>query len=192
MNDKNVRLPRLRVTAISANDLLVTFDEVKWIGERWIAYIMLSSETLLEGRFVSVDVQQRTARFILNKKEDISYLRPGFEYEYLDGYWGERAELVLDRSRVWSLTAFKSLDAVEFIVEGTRIRGMWGQEPMANAESVHRVEGGWDHEHCSICWETIGPYEGEENTGYRNQSGEWVCVRCYQSYVVPKKLDFIE
>jgi hypothetical protein len=191
-NKRNIRLPRLRVTALHAEGVVVSFDEPKWIGERYIACIVPSPGVFLWGRFTDVDLHGKRARFVFDKKEDVSLLQAGIDYEYLDGYWGERAKLVYDRSRIWSRTEFKPLDAVEFSVGGKRIRGKWGQEPMADAESVHRVEGGWDHEHCSICWETIGPYEDEENTGYRDQDGKWVCERCYDSFVVSKKLDFIE
>lgn len=191
MNDKNVRLPRLRITSIDTNDLSVSFDEPRWIGEGWITCLMPSPGKFVWGRFISVDADQKTARFVLDRQEDKSLLHCGVEYEYLDGYWGERAELVFDRSREWSRMEFKPADAVEFMLEGKRVRGKLGQKPMVGAESIHRVDGGWDHEHCSICWETIGPSEGEQHTGYKDQNDKWVCESCYQSHVEPRNLNFI-
>lgn len=191
MNEKIIRLPRLRITAIDANDLSVSFDEPKWIGEGWIICIRSSPGTFLWGRFISVDGEQKTARFVLDRQEDRFFLQPGVEYEYLDGYWGKRAELVFDRSRKWSRMEFKPTDAVEFILKDKRVRGKWGQKPMAGAESIHRVEGGWDHEHCQICWESISQFEGDQKSGYKNQNDEWLCDRCFNSFVKQKSIDFI-
>ena len=51
------------------------------------------------------------------------------------------------------------------------------------------VKGGWTHEHCAICWETISPTKQPE--GCLTGEDTWVCVACYEKYVVPKSLDFM-
>ena len=57
-------------------------------------------------------------------------------------------------------------------VEGTEVpKGAWLEE------------GGWDHEHCVFCWNTIDA----EHTGYKSQhgtyEGEWVCKWCYENTI---------
>jgi len=52
------------------------------------------------------------------------------------------------------------------------------------------VEGGWDHEHCAICWEAIGPVDQVE--GYFSAPDTWVCERCYVDYVARRSLEFIQ
>jgi hypothetical protein len=51
------------------------------------------------------------------------------------------------------------------------------------------VESGWDHEHCAICWETLGP--GGQAEGYVSGQRTWVCERCYLNFVERRSLDFI-
>ncbi len=51
------------------------------------------------------------------------------------------------------------------------------------------VSGGWEHEHCRICWEKIG--QGGAPTGFLSEDDEWACTRCYQEYVLPKSVGFV-
>jgi hypothetical protein len=192
MNNNEFRLPRIKILATDSEGLSVSFDEIKWVSNYGKVCIISPANSLVWGRFLSIVERDKTARFIPERKDTISLLHVDDTYIYLDGYWGERAELVFDRKREWVCTTFKSVDAIEFIVDGKRMRSVLGQSPIAGAEDVRRVADGWDHEHCAICWETIGSYECEENTGFKDQNNEWVCKRCYESYVVPKKLTFIE
>ena len=43
--------------------------------------------------------------------------------------------------------------------------------------------GGWDHDHCEICWWDLfqGPDE-EHSTGYSDNRG-WVCIECYNQFL---------
>lgn len=52
------------------------------------------------------------------------------------------------------------------------------------------VKAGWDHEHCAICWETLGP--GGQPEGYVISQRIWVCERCYVNFVERRSLDFIQ
>jgi hypothetical protein len=47
------------------------------------------------------------------------------------------------------------------------------------------VESGWKHDHCGICWWTLGASEKEaEGTGYTDQSSyNWLCLECYDLFV---------
>jgi hypothetical protein len=190
--DKNgSNLPCLKIIAVDADSIAVSFDKMKWISEQSKGCIIFE-DSLVWGKFVSIVTDEKTARFIPDRKEITAALHIDSKYDYLDGYWGERADLVFDRNLKWVRNEFKSEDAIEFIIDGKRIRGVSGQQPIAGAEEVHCIEGGWDHEHCAICWETIGDYEVQKKTGYKNQNNEWICTHCYCSYVIPKKIDFVE
>jgi hypothetical protein len=52
-----------------------------------------------------------------------------------------------------------------------------------------RVPAGWDHEHCSICWEKIGA--GGQTVGYVDQSNEWVCQACHKNFIEPGSIGFV-
>ena len=106
---------------------------------------------------------------------DRNKIMAGTEYEYLDGYWGQKAGLIFDSTLTWQRKEVVSRDAIFHVTDGT----------------VSEIPGGWDHEHCSICWETISQFT-EQKTGYVNQKNQWVCTACFESYVKPKCLDFIE
>jgi hypothetical protein len=174
MNNKTVKLPRLRVKTIDPEGLSISFDEPRWIGERWIACIMLSPGRFIWGRFASISTEDRTAKFILDNKKEVSLFQIGSEYEYLDGYWGERAELVFDSSHKWEKTEFVPRDELRHLANGT----------------TEVVPDGWDHEHCRICWESISQVD-EQKYGYKDQNDKWLCDQCFHSYVEQKKIDFI-
>jgi hypothetical protein len=45
------------------------------------------------------------------------------------------------------------------------------------------VPGGWDHEHCRLCWERISDIEAGKNFGYTDGK-DWLCESCYEKYIV--------
>jgi hypothetical protein len=51
------------------------------------------------------------------------------------------------------------------------------------------VKAGWDHEHCAICWQTLGL--GGQPEAYVSDHGTWVCEQCYVNFVERRSLDFI-
>lgn len=174
MNNKTIILPRLRVTALIPEGLSISFQKPQWIGDRWITCIMLSPNKFIWGRFTEINTGNKTGKVILENKQEVSFLQAGAEYEYLDGYWGERAELVFDTSLIWEKTEFIPRDAVRHLADGR----------------TEDVPGGWDHEHCIICQESISQVD-KQKYGYKDQKNNWLCERCFNSYVVPKKIDFI-
>jgi hypothetical protein len=45
--------------------------------------------------------------------------------------------------------------------------------------SEERIAGGWDHEHCRLCWETF-----DAETPFAYVSGDdWLCGECYDDYI---------
>jgi len=57
-----------------------------------------------------------------------------------------------------------------------------GEVP-GTAEEV--VSGGWEHEHCELCWATISPHDGHQPTGYTDGK-EWLCISCFGKYIAPR------
>jgi hypothetical protein len=174
MNISSKTLPRLRITSIHDADLAISFNEPKWMGEQWCACILFPDNKLIWGRFASINADNRTAIFTLDNANETALFQIDSEHEYLDGYWGERAELVFDTKRHWLQTEFAPCDAVRHLAHG----------------KTEAVTGGWDHEHCEICWESISQFD-EQKCGYKDQNNNWVCEKCFHSFVEPKKIDFI-
>ncbi len=172
MSKQPLRLPTLHILEIKADRLVFSFNENTWMGEHYIACIMPVFGTLLWGRFNQLDFETKIGQFIFDRSYAEPKLEVAKEYEYLDGYWGELTEIVFG-PYVWQLKEFVARDAIFHSEDGT----------------TKEIPGGWDHEHCLICGETIG--NCGQIQGYVNQKYQWVCQTCYQCYVVPKCLDFI-
>jgi len=160
------------------------------LGDGWISYLISQEDVVIEGRFFSFDANTKKATFKPKDTNQIGLLAVGKTYTYLDGYWGERVALVLDKSRQWKRVLFKPQDAVEYTSGNMRILDKLGQSPSSFVDGESRgISGGWDHEHCVICWEKIAEYA--QSFGYTDQNAKWVCENCYTKYVQPKRFDFL-
>ena len=116
-----------------------------------------------------------------------SHLHPtvvaGSTLPTFDNYWSGRVRLVLDARIQWTRKLFGSPDAFEQVMpNGTR---MWrAVEPGDDARTDGRiVPGGWDHEHCELCWTHIGA--GGDAEGWVTDEDRWACVNCHSRYVAP-------
>jgi len=153
----------------------------------FLADLFAGEDVHMGVRFYALDLRARRGWFEV-QEGDPDQLSEGTTYACLDGYWGERAALVLDRSRVWQRERFEPRDSIR-IAAG---QGGWarmrvpGEQPPKDGDVVL---GGWDHEHCLICSQKIGSH-GDEY-GYRDQHDGWACEPCYGAYVEPRRLDFI-
>lgn len=129
-----------------------------------------------------------------------------FPVFHVDESWGERAEFVLDRTLRWAKKRVEAKDAIRF--QGPT--GVWLQSvtdtdadtpprarafPSADAargsvmSGPELVRAGWNHEHCAICWQTLGL--GGQLEAYVNDNGTWVCEQCYVGFVERRSLEFI-
>jgi hypothetical protein len=179
-------LPRFSVTAIQSGRGSGRFEPSPLIGEHWIGCIYVGDGKFLWGRFVAVDHAQHTCDFQPDDPTAMCLLRAGGSYPYLDGYWGERAELVLDPERTWREAEFQLADAVQVpSAQGV----LWTRSSEAAPAGGDLVPDGWDHEHCSICWEKIG--RGGAGVGFVSGADDWVCVGCYHRYVASRSLAFV-
>jgi hypothetical protein len=96
------------------------------------------------------------------------------------------AELVLDGTKQWKECRFEPVDAVQFAVDGGRMVGTVSSDVPAGGTPL---KGGWDHEHCEICWATISLVD--DSIAMFSEPDHWVCCSCYQQFIVPQSLGFI-
>jgi hypothetical protein len=63
-----------------------------------------------------------------------------------------------------------------------------GDQTLPPNSAPRLVPGGWGHEHCDLCRSHIEVVE----FGQCDQNGRWVCEKCYERYVVPHNLAFVD
>jgi hypothetical protein len=133
------------------------------------------------------------------------YLNPAWEPHHI---W-----MVLDEHWGWQRALLKAVDALAETHEATNISIVDGREvktwtklsradkrgstkryaPTRDDTSVsgtapQLVPGGWDHEHCEICREHID----HGDFGYQDRDDHWLCEDCYDKYVRPRDLSFVD
>jgi len=181
------QLPTYTINRLEYDRAIGTFDKPLWIGEGHWGDLLLPDERFITGRFVNVELPTHTTSFVLKAPADIGALLTGMTYPRLDSYWGARAALVLDRQRRWSQRTFEPVDAISYKHSThTLITKVTNKN---RPEGGMVVKGGWAHEHCEICWETISQHT--DPVGRFSEPEHWICRKCYESFVVPRSLDFI-
>jgi hypothetical protein len=176
-------LPTLTIASIGEQGAEAVWSDPKWIGERHIVCIVSDSDKFIWGRLSSVDTRQSQCVFTPDDPIQLAKLEIGRAYPQLDGYWGERAELVFNRSLLWREREYQPTDAVR--ERSGTMRPFSGAVPAGGV----LVKGGWDHEHCAICWETIS--QKANPIGLHAAPDHWICKGCYQRFVQARSLDFI-
>ena len=148
--------PRFHIIRRDVDEVLgsltaTTHGSETWVGDGQIGYLMS------DGKFIFGRWRSREAlwSFVPDDQGVVDVLPPDTEWVVLDGYWGERAELVFDANRPWQ-------------------------------KALHQQS---DHNHCAICWQTLG--QDGQAEGYVSHDATWICCGCYESFVVPRSLDFI-
>lgn len=177
-------LPRITPIEISHDIISCEFQDSKHIGEKWIGCIITGVPEFIWGRFLKVEKHKGVCEFQFDKKDDFDKVLTNSEYWYLDGYWGERAELVFNNNYKWEKKLFEKYDCLNF---DNKMRQLKSDEERIKYKD-NLVQNGWDHEHCEICLESIL----ENNVpGFRNEENMWVCINCYENYLEKKDLGFI-
>ena len=184
-----IMLPRFEMTEDRPADAVAVLGVVSstrhghetWVGDGWVGYLT-DGASLIPGRWSG---RAERWSFAPDSSEHLDAIRGRREWSVLDGYWGERAALVLDRHRQWLRARFEPRDAVQFEGNG----GVRLPEAAAGEEGA-AITGGWDHEHCAICWQTLGP-SGQPD-GWLNRPRTWVCDRCYVEFVSTRSLGFVD
>jgi len=148
--------PRFHIIRRDAGEVLgsltaTTYGSEAWVGDGHIGYLM-ADDKFIFGRWHK---RGDSWAFIPDDSRVIEILHPDADWVVLDGYWGERAELVFDANRKWQKALYQESD----------------------------------HNHCAICWQTLG--QGGQPQGYVSKDTTWICCGCYESFVAPRSLDFI-
>jgi hypothetical protein len=144
-----------------------SFDHViEGTGPRWFR-LLFGERGYLSPMLKSFDKETRTAILTCQEKEEPRVV--GLKLAYLSSYWQAfDVWMVLDPNWGWERKQFQGTDAVR---PGTRL-----------------VPSGWGHEHCELCNEHIdaGMF------GYCDPGERWMCEKCYERYVVPRDLTFVD
>ena len=96
----------------------------------------------------------------------------------------DQMDLVEDRSRGWHEQVFQPLDSVVFPGEEYTLARKKGEDERQLSQGTV-MPGGWDHEHCALCWRTISPEPGDDSSGYTDGQ-DWLCKPCYDKFIVPR------
>ncbi len=180
-------LPTFTVRHVGGDRAVGVVDRAIWIGERHVGDLLLPDGRFVAGRFLNVDLASLSASFVPTTPDELALLQVGEGYRRFDGYWGERAALVLDRSRRWKERAFETADAVAYKRPGDTLIAKASNQNLPEGSTP--IKGGWDHEHCDVCWETVSPHA--QPVAMFSEPDHWICRRCYEKFVVPRSLDFI-
>jgi len=128
-------------------------------------------------------VIQRTTKVITFETYDSQAipLRIRDKYNFVPWWSSDQVELAQSNSHRWQRQTFIAQDAVKLQIEGmTMLRQVRVGETINEGTLI---VGGWEHEHCGLCWKTISQREGHENEGYTDGE-EWLCPNCYEKYIV--------
>jgi hypothetical protein len=93
--------PRLTITSISGDVCSVKYEQSRLVGEEWIGCLYTGEGSFVWGRFHKIESAKQTCLFCPTNGAQIDQIQTGSSYPYLGGYWGERAELVLNLKQQW-------------------------------------------------------------------------------------------
>lgn len=172
---KKEELPVFIVSSIQPESpqLMGEVSRWDWVGEGHFAYLYLDDDQIVEGKFRNVNESSNLAAFAFSQPDSVPKITSGASIPFFDGYWGERAQIVLDRSLEWHETTFKPSDAIKSYPGGRK----------------EVIPGGWDHEHCAICWAKIS--QSENPIFKKSNQDDYVCLDCYANHITPRNIDFI-
>jgi hypothetical protein len=181
--------PKFRIIEIQEGDEVALLGSITtteygnqtWIKDGWSGCLVLEGMAI----YGNWRAHGKQWTFIPENRQTLDLFKRGAQWEVIDGYWGERAEIVLDMSRQWRKVRFEPSDAAEF--RGAKDR-WWTKAPGPKPGEGELIKGGWDHEHCAIQWETI---DERQPVAYFSEPDTWVCEDCFNKFVLPRSLSFI-
>jgi hypothetical protein len=107
--------PRFHIIRRDAGEILgsvtsTTFGTETWVRDECLGCLM-AEERFIFGRWHKGGYARRNFwAFVPDDPAVIERLLPDTEWAILDGYWGERAELVLDTTRKWQRSLYDDSD----------------------------------------------------------------------------------
>lgn len=95
--------------------------------------------------------------------------------------WDDIAEAVEACKKLqWRRQRWEPRDALVYRGEG-KMALHRGQS--FDPEKVDFLAGGWDHDHCEICWWKLYS-SGDEARGFGYTDGhDWVCIECFEKFL---------
>jgi hypothetical protein len=171
-------------------DLSGTFDKLDGVrpGRCWL--LQAGGKNFI-GDLSSLEPNTQSALYRTFDKTVPALL--GQRLAYLDGYWqAYHVRMVAESERSWEKLIFAASDAVSINTEGgdgRQLNGIRKANPvdLLNPD-VQIVHNGWDHEHCELCNAHIDPGD----CCHRDTDDRWVCQTCYNRYVQPHDLSFVD
>jgi hypothetical protein len=189
-----------------------SFDRsIEKIDQHWF-WLLIGKEECLCASLKSLDEETRAATLTCDEHEEPAVV--GQKLAYLSPYWQAfNVWMVLDPNWGWEKRQFQGADAVAVdyeakdvsIVEGREVKIWTKLEPLhgRGRQSRHYPAGdkveplgsesrliplGWDHEHCDLCKAHIDVGD----FGYCDPGERWMCEKCYERYVKPCDLSFVD
>ena len=93
----------------------------------------------------------------------------------------DQLELARDADRTWTEKLFEAGPAL--VVHGEDEHSVLARATeRTSSDDGTLLPRGWDHEHCALCWAKISETSGQASAYYSD--GDWLCIKCYRSYVV--------
>jgi hypothetical protein len=116
-----------------------TQGDETWIADRWLGYLKAGDE-MIAGRWYQ---EGDHWKFAPADRKDLERIHARPEWDVLDGYWGERAKLVLDRTVPWRKACVSEEHNHEHCAIDSEKLGVGGQpEGYVNAQEI------WVCEQC--------------------------------------------
>ena len=98
---------------------------------------------------------------------------------------------VLIRGEAWKISQIE--DQVQWCLGQRWKRRKWTASSSVvykDGKKVGLREGGWDHDHCEICWWKLFDSENtEEGEAYCDEGISWLCIECYDQFILDDALN---
>jgi hypothetical protein len=102
-----------------------------------------------------------------------------------DWWTPDQRGLVEDRSATWRRKPWKARDAW-MSPDGSSRPCEAFPDPAQPPRGMRLVKGGWDHDHCQLCWEKLAEAPHGQSEGYTDGAHRWLCIACFETYVAPR------
>jgi len=103
-----------------------------------------------------------------------------------DWWTSQQVHLFEDRQRTWRRADFAPSDMLLFRRgdgQGSVGRRLVSGEVLPSDAEI--VKGGWDHEHCELCWREIAAEADNQSAGYTDGKG-WLYPESFEHYIAPR------
>jgi len=213
--------PKFRVSAVrrgktspegyTSFQLEGKFDQIiEKIDPHWF-WLLIGERDCLCTTLVSLDKHTQGAILTCTRVDEPEV--EGQSLPYLSSYWqAYHVWMILDPTWGWEKKKFQGSDAVaedylaseSSIVDGRDVK-VWTKVELVGGRGASRyypasdqslppnseqrlIPGGWEHEHCDLCRSHIDAGE----SGYCDPGGRWLCDKCYERFVLPHDLSFVD